>query len=90
MRYMMFDEAAEFTEEDGSPCDLGAHLAYLRKWGGTPDSIENFDSLNAAKAACRNELRTVIVIDEMADFRPVYRFEYQPDAAPEISEGPEM
>lgn len=79
MRYMMFAENRKYTDEDGNPSSLWDHLDYLRRWGGTPDCMECFETLIEAKRVGYLTDENVFVVDEMQDYRPVWAMKYEPE-----------
>lgn len=73
MRYLIFLENRDYTDETGAPSTLWDHLEYLRQYGGTPDSFEAHEDLNVAKSAALKLEEPAIVIDDLAGYRPVFR-----------------
>lgn len=79
MDYLIFNENQTYTNEQGEACELGEHLNYLRTWGGTPDCWDSAPTLQEAKRMCYREPRTLVVISEVHDYRPVHRSVYEPE-----------
>lgn len=73
MRYMIFLENRTYTTEHGEPSTLAGHLEYLRQYGGTPDAFDLYGNLNEAKRAALNSGEAAIIVDEQAEYRPVFR-----------------
>jgi hypothetical protein len=70
---MIFLENGDYTTGNGDPATLWEHLDDLREWGGTPDVFETHADKNAAKRAAQSAGAAAIVVDELSDYRPVYR-----------------
>ena len=69
-RYCLFLDDGRYTDEEGAACSMDEHLAYLRKWGGTPDMWCGHDDFDVAVEEARTWAPKVVVMTD-DEYNPI-------------------